>query len=621
MQLYGNIRGLSPSATRTLERIYRRRVPAADISTPELTRSLVAASVETGRQVGALVHRSGQVDYVIVGDAGKLMLPDIGRLRAAEGRFRGLRLVHTHLRGEALTRDDLVDLVRLRLDLVCAIQLGPRGDARSIQYAYNVPTDQAGDAPYREVGPVPMGQHSVDVGELMADLEAEFARHTSSARVVRGKDGSAVLVHVGERGERGAARHADESIAELRELARTAGVEVADVVVQLRDRVDPKFVLGKGKLEDVIVRAMQQGADVLVFDRELTPAQTSAIAKESDLKVVDRTQLILDIFAQRAESHDGKLQVELAQLKYNMPRLGQKDDSLSRLTGGIGGRGPGETKLEIGRRRAKERVAHLEAQLRKLSRRREQRRQKRTREGVPTVAIVGYTNAGKSTLLNTLTGASVLAEDKLFATLDTRSRHLAVGWAGYGDREVVITDTVGFIRDLPEDLFAAFRATFEEAADADLILHVVDAGGDDASRDAAGAGQRASVDAFIETTLDVLEELGLADIPRVLVFNKTELLSPIDRKILQRKYPDAILLSALDRESTRPLLARLASELAERWDRSARMPVAAPVAEESSAPDDADDSDGVHASTLDELLSAAGRRARPPRAGASRSRA
>ena len=576
------------------------------------------------------MHRSGQVDYVIVGDAGKLMLPDIGRLRAAEGRFRGLRLVHTHLRGEALTRDDLVDLVRLRLDLVCAIQLGPRGDARSIHYAYNVPTDRPGDPPYREVGPVAMGQLGVDVGELMADLEAEFARHTSSARAVRGKDGSAVLVHVGERGERGAARHADESVAELRELARTAGVEVADVVVQLRDRVDPKFVLGKGKLEDVIVRAMQLGADVLVFDRELTPAQTSAIAKESDLKVIDRTQLILDIFAQRAESHDGKLQVELAQLKYNMPRLGQKDDSLSRLTGGIGGRGPGETKLEIGRRRAKERVAHLEAQLRKLSRRREQRRHKRTREGVPTVAIVGYTNAGKSTLLNTLTGASVLAEDKLFATLDTRSRHLAVGWAGYGDREIVITDTVGFIRDLPEDLFAAFRATFEEAADADLILHVVDVGGDGApgADGEGGAGARASVDAYIETTLGVLEELGLDEIPRVLVFNKVELLAPLDRKILQRRYPDAILVSALDRESTRPLLARLASELAERWDRSARVPVAvaavedAPSGEEGAPSDehDAPPSGDTHASTLDELLRAAGRRARG-RSGVSRHRA
>jgi GTP-binding protein HflX len=510
--------------------------------------------------------------------------------------------VHTHLRGEALTRDDIVDLVRLRLDLVCAIQLGPRGEARSLQYAYNIPTSMPGELPYREVGPIAMGQLSVDVGELMTDLEAEFARHGSSARTVRGKDGSAVLIHVGERGERDAVHQADESVRELKELARTAGVEVADVVIQLRDRVDPKFVLGKGKLDDVIVRAMQLDADVLVFDRELTPAQTSAIAKESDLKVIDRTQLILDIFAQRAESHDGKLQVELAQLKYNMPRLGQKDDSLSRLTGGIGGRGPGETKLEIGRRRAKERVSHLEAQLRKLSLRREQRRHKRTREGVPTVAIVGYTNAGKSTLLNTLTGATVLAEDKLFATLDTRSRHLKVGWAGYGDREIVITDTVGFIRDLPQDLFAAFRATFEEAADADLILHVVD------GADAAKAEH-------METTQAVLEELGLDEIPRVLVFNKTELLTPIDRKILQKQFPDGVLLSAFDRESTRPLLTRLAGELRERWDRSARMPAAPVVDEEredSDPPVAEPDEREVHATTLDELLRAAGRRARGP---------
>jgi GTPase len=517
----------------------------------------VTASVETGRQIGALVHRSGQVDYVVVGDAGKLMLPDIGRLRAADGRFRGLRLVHTHLRGEPLTRDDMVDLVRLRLDLVCAIQLNPHGEARSMQYAYNVPTAK-GELPYREVGPVPIGQSPVDVGDLMADLEAEFARQ-SRARLVKGKDGSAVLVHVAERNDPHAARRAEESMRELRELARTAGVEVADVVVQLRDRVDPKFVLGKGKLEDVIVRAMQLDADVLVFDRELTPAQTSAIAKESDLKVIDRTQLILDIFAQRAESHDGKLQVELAQLKYNMPRLAQKDDALSRLTGGIGGRGPGETKLEIGRRRAKERVSHLESQLAKLSRRREQRRHKRTRGGIPTVAIVGYTNAGKSTLLNALTGASVLAEDKLFATLDTRSRHLKVGWAGYGDREVVITDTVGFIRDLPEDLFAAFRATFEEAADADVILHVVDAADE-------------TKDDHIETTLAVFEELALAEIPRILVFNKVELLSPLDRSLLQRKHPDAVLLSAMARDSTRPLVARIAEQLAERWALSAKPP-------------------------------------------------
>ncbi|MDB5214985.1 MAG: GTP-binding protein HflX [Myxococcaceae bacterium] len=568
-------------------------MPATDIATPELTKSLVEASVETGRQIGVLVHRSGQVDYVIVGDAGKLMLPDIGRLRAAEGRFRGLRLVHTHVRGEALTRDDLVDLVRLRLDLVCAIQISPRGEVRSLHYAYNIPAEP-GEVPYREVGPLPPGQVDVDVSSLMSGLEAEFARKTRT-RDVQAKDGRAILLHVGDKSERNALHLAQEGIRELRELAYTAGVEVVDTIVQVRERIDPKHVLGKGKLDDVIVRAMQLDAQVLIFDRDLTPVQSSAIAKESDLKVIDRTQLILDIFAQRAESTDGKLQVELAQLKYNMPRLGLKDDSLSRLTGGIGGRGPGETKLEIGRRRAKERVSHLEAQLKKLVRQREQRRAKRARTGVPTIAVVGYTNAGKSTLLNTLTGSDVLVEDKLFATLDTRSRHLKVGWAGYGDREVVITDTVGFIRSLPKDLFAAFRATFEEAADADLLLHVVDAG-DDAR------------DEHMDTTEKVLAELELDEIPRIVVFNKSDTIAPFARKLLQKKFPDSVVLSAMDRESTRPLLVRLARALAERWEHSAKMPEAPKT--EPMLPDDEDHIAGAadEGTTLEDLLRITGRR-------------
>jgi GTP-binding protein HflX len=575
-------------------------------------RSLVEASVETGRQVGVLVHRSGQVDYVVIGDAGKLMLPDIGRLRAAEGRFRGLRLVHTHVRGEALTRDDLVDLVRLRLDLVCAIQISPRGEVRSLHYAYNIPAE-TGELPYREVGPLPPGQVDVDVAQLMSGLEAEFARKTR-AREVQAKDGRAILLHVGDKSERDAMRIANDGIRELRELAYTAGVEVVDTIIQVRERIDPKHVLGKGKLDDVIVRAMQLDAQVLIFDRDLTPVQSSAIAKESDLKVIDRTQLILDIFAQRAESVDGKLQVELAQLKYNMPRLGQKDDSLSRLTGGIGGRGPGETKLEIGRRRAKERVSHLEAQLKKLVRQREQRRSKRTRTGVPTIAVVGYTNAGKSTLLNTLTGSEVLAEDKLFATLDTRSRHLKVGWAGYGDREVVITDTVGFIRDLPKDLFSAFRATFEEAADADLLLHVVDAS-DDAK------------DEHIDTTNRVLAELGLDEIPTVLVFNKADLLAPFARKLLEKKYADCIVLAASQRETTRPLLVRLARELKERWDHSARIPEPIPTEPLLVDPDDLHDGmesaegSADEGSTLDDLLRMSGRRVkRAPAPAAKRVR-
>jgi GTP-binding protein HflX len=397
--------------------------------------------------------------------------------------------------------------------------------------------------------------------------------------------------------------NADVRMRELRELARTAGVDVCDVVLQARDRIDPKFVLGRGKLDEVIVRAMQLDAETLIFDRELTPSQGAAIAKVADLKVIDRTQLILDIFAQRAESADGKLQVELAQLKYSLPRLMQKDNGLSRLTGGIGGRGPGETKLEIGRRRAKEKVTHLERQLKELAKRREQRRRKRSRDAVPTVAIVGYTNAGKSTLLNTLTGADVLAEDKLFATLDTRSRHLKVGWAGYGDREVVITDTVGFIRDLPKDLFAAFRATFEEAADADVLVHVVDA-------------SDPAKDGHVETTNALLEELGLEAIPKILVYNKVDLLDGLDAKLLQKVHQDAVLLSATRRDTTRALVERVAQELAERWDESAKTPTVE-IATEGEAEGERVPDAATQATTLDELLVRAGRRAKKARRAAS----
>lgn len=584
-------------------------MPLDTLATPELVRSLVDVSHETGRQVGVLVHRSGAVEHVVVGDANRLMLPDIGRLRAAEGRFRGLRLVHTHVRGEPLTKDDFVDLVRLRLDLVCAIHMAPNGEPRGLSYAYNVPTSADADAnalPYREVPMLPLSQQKVHVGELMADLEAEFAKR-GAGREVRAKDGRAILVHVastknGERKKSDLVREAEASMRELRELARTAGVEVTDSIVQIRDAFDTKYVMGKGKLDDVILRAIDKDAEVLVFDQNLSPAQAAAVAKVSDLKVIDRSQLILDIFAQRAEGRDGKLQVELAQLKYSLPRLAQKDDALSRLTGGIGGRGPGETTLEVGKRRAKERVSHLEAELAKLEKRREERRKKRTRVPIPTVAVVGYTNAGKSTLLNTLTGADVLAEDKLFATLDTRSRVLRVGWAGWGEREVVLTDTVGFIRNLPKDLFAAFRATFEEAADADLLLHVVDAS--DPARDDQ-----------VRTTEELLAELHLEDIPRIVVWNKIDALEPFEAKLLERSHPADVHLSANDRESTRGLLVRIAETLASRWDDAAKGPALVPPEAKSTAnlaDLDADAEPNVELSSVEDMLRAANKRVRRP---------
>jgi GTP-binding protein HflX len=515
-QIYGNTTGVSPHARRLLERIYRRRVPLDSIATPELVRSLSEATLECKRQVGALVHRSGSVDTVIVGTSTGLMLPDIGRLRAAQGRFRALRLVHTHLFGEALTRDDLVDLTRLRLDLVCAVLLRPDGEPGALTWAYNMPTDptasngsggqpasEAGGA-YEVVGPLPWGQPQPHFGQLITSLEEEFARRARTREVQRER---AMLIHVGEK-RPGASARAKSSLEELARLAETAGVTVADRVIQLRDKIDAKLVVGRGKLSDVVTRAIGLDVDVLIFDRELSPAQSHGIAASTDLRVLDRTQLILDIFAQHAASRDGKLQVELAQLKYRLPFLSQTDDALSRLTGGIGGRGPGETKLEIGRRRARERVTRLERELEQLSRQRHQLRRRRVSGSESIVALVGYTNAGKSTLLNALTGANVLAEDKLFATLDPRARRLRLP----NGRHVVLTDTVGFIRDMPQDLFKAFRATFDEAADADLLLHVLDISSPEAWEQE-------------QTTEQILEQLELTEKPRLTVLNKADLLT------------------------------------------------------------------------------------------------
>ncbi len=537
MEIYGDTSGLSPSETKALQRIYRRRVPLERLTTPELTRALVGVSHATGRQVGVLVDRRGTVHHVIVGDASKLMLPDVGRLRAGAGRLRGLRLIHTHLRNEPLSRDDLVDLTRLHLDMVVAICLAP-GEERALclYYGHNFPVvDDTNEPPFRTFGPIPYAKASENPAEIIATLEQEFAQ-AARARGVTAKDGRAILIHVCDKRSAG---HAEDSLRELEELARTAGVEVADRVLQVRDQVDPRYALGRGKLENVVIRSMQLDAETLIFDCNLRPAQANNIAQMTDLKVVDRTQLILDIFAQHAESSAGKLQVELAQMRYLLPRLGQRDDALSRLTGGIGGRGPGETKLEVGRRRARERITRLESQLKQLGRQREQRRSRRKRSGTPTVAIVGYTNAGKSTLLNALTGSDVKAEDKLFATLDTRSRTMRLP-AG---RTIILTDTVGFIRDLPKDLFAAFRATFDEAQDADLLLHVIDAS--DPSRSE-----------HVETTEKLLVDLGLERVPRILVYNKCDKLTTPHGTLTDRGIP----ISAIEPKS----LTRLKRAIEER---------------------------------------------------------
>jgi GTP-binding protein HflX len=537
----GKTLGLKPQQLKRLEATFKRRVRPREVATPELARHLTELSRETGRQLGVLINRRGEVEHVVVGDAFKLELPDVGRARAAEGRLRGLRLVHTHLKDEPLTRDDLTDLALLRLDLVCAVQARADGLPGQVHVGMLAPdssdAERASDSapPWRTQSFPGFYEVDLDPLALVEEIEAGFARVVRARAVA--KEGRAVLVGVALHGR----TEAESSMAELRELARTAGVDVLEEVVQPRRDLDGRYVVGEGKLDELNLRAMQLVADMLVFDHDLTPSQARHLAERTSLKVIDRTQLILDIFAQRAQSADGKLQVELAQLQYMLPRLSQRDEGLSRLMGGIGGRGPGETKLEVDRRRVRDRIAMLQRRIDQLSGERAMRRQKRDRGGVPVIAIVGYTNAGKSTLLNALTASEVLAEDKLFATLDPTSRRLRFP----REREVVLTDTVGFIRQLPKTLVNAFRATLEELSDADLLLHVVDASDPEQGR-------------HIEAVEGILSSLGLSATPRLVVFNKGDRLPggvDGDAAVTLALSRGGLCVSAATREGFAPLLA------------------------------------------------------------------
>jgi len=531
-EIYGNTLGLKASEQQRLRNTYRRRVAPHEIVSPELARHLTELSSETNRQVGVLINRKGEIEYVVVGNAHKLELPDIGRARAGQIRLRGLRLVHTHLKSEPLTKDDLTDLALLRLDMVAAVGVAQEGLPGVLHYAHLVPENGTGEFwSVSTLASVHNGQP--DLVDTLEALEEEFNRK-AAARAVGGRE-KAILVAVCLDGNRGMA---ESSLAELKELARTAGVEVVDTALQVRREADPRYLIGRGKLEDLNLRSMQSMVDLLIFDKDLTPSQGRHIAEATSLKVLDRTQLILDIFAQRAQSAEGKLQVELAQLKYRLPRLVQSDDSLSRLAGGIGGRGPGETKLEIDRRRVRDRINHLEKRIDAVSRERSVRRAQRNRRELPVISIVGYTNAGKSTLLNVITNADVLAENKLFATLDPTSRRLRFPQ----EREVIITDTVGFIRDLPKDLVAAFRATLEELYDASLLLHVVDAA--DPARDEQ-----------VEAVEAILGSLGLMEKPRLMVWNKADMLSAEEVESLLRSR-GGVAISAQEREGLATLLSK-----------------------------------------------------------------
>jgi GTP-binding protein HflX len=532
-ELHGQTYGLKASQIRRLEKLYKRKLPRAALVTQDFARQLAELSRELGRQVGVLVSRPGRIEYVMVGDASRIELPDFKRVRAGRGRFRGLRLIHTHLRGEGLTRDDLTDLQLLRLDAVVALLVGEDGLPGLAHFASLRPRDASGELVEHHPA-LPPSQLDFDFDEWIAELEERFG--AAQDGIATGTDAEkAILVSVSI----GADPELEERTLEMRELARTAGVEIVDVVRQRRPKPDPNYLIGQGKLQDLVLRAWQRGVDLVLFDRNLTPLQVRHISELVETRIVDRSQLILDIFAQHAQSAEGRLQVELAQLRYRLPLLVGHGESMSRLAGGIGGRGPGESKLETDRRRVRDRIRALEQGLRRLERQRGVQRARRNREGLPILSIVGYTNAGKSTLLNRLTRSEVVAEDKLFATVDPASRRLRFP----RERDVIVTDTVGFIRDLPPDLIAGFKATLEEIRDARALLHVVDASSE-------------SLEAHIEAVRGILRELELDDKPECLVLNKCDRLDPVAVERLARRL-GALPISALDGAGIEALLEHL----------------------------------------------------------------
>ena len=459
------------------------------------------------------------------------------------GRLRGLRCLHTHLNNEPLTKDDLTDLAMLRLDLMSAIEVKEDGLPGRIYTAHLLsgnpplpPFNKGGMGGFKMweiLPPKHISQYDVDALSLIETIEDELYR-TQRVRTIKEKD-RAILVSVTTVGRETAERFLEE----LKELARTDDIEVIDAVIIRPRQINAKYLMGEGQLRELIIKSLQLGADFIIFNEELTPTQLREIANFTEMHITDRTQLILDIFGRRAFSRDGKVKVELAKLKYMLPRLSVKDDALSRIRGGIGVKGPGETKLEIGRRRIKDRIAHLEKELRTLASERIVRKSKRVKTDMPIISIIGYTNAGKSTLLNALTESHVLVEDKLFATLDPTSRRLRFP----REKEAIISDTVGFISNLPSDLLDSFRSTLEELRDADLLIHIVDI-------------SNPAFEEQMKTVEGILFDLKLSEIPRLLVLNKCD---RVEREAVENlciRY-NAIAISALKMDNIDGLMEKV----------------------------------------------------------------
>ncbi|MDD6597360.1 GTPase HflX [Anaerovibrio sp.] len=543
--IHGELKNIKKSVLESLEGLYELAVPAGQLVTREIAELMLAVTAELQREVAVYINRQGKVLQVSVGDDATVDLPEI-RQRKSENRLSGVRCVHTHPSSDTrLSAPDLSSLRSMRFDVMAAIGMKDGRIYGSMAFLSGELTESGGYVVHG-TKELPIGDlNRYNLMQLVTVINKELGRN--QLKETEKRQERAILAGVDYNASAGG-WSIEDSLMELKGLAETAGAQVAGKVIQRKAKPDNAFFLGRGKVDEIGMLAQNVEADLLIVDDEISPSQQRNLEMSTGLRVVDRTALILDIFAQRARSAAGKLQVELAQLRYNLPRLGGQGLVLSRQGGGIGTRGPGETKLEMDRRRIHGRIHDLEERIAKLKNQRQLHRAQRKNSRIPTAALVGYTNAGKSTLLNALAaGDEVLAEDKLFATLDPTTRLVELD----EKQELLLTDTVGFIQKLPHTLVSAFQATLEETVEADLLLHVVDA-------------SDANYELQIKAVMEVLQEIGAQDKPSVFVFNKADKLPEAERdneyvaaRMLQGR--DGVVISAKDEQGLKILREKIKS--------------------------------------------------------------
>lgn len=527
-------KGLKPHQQKQLQRLYQLRLPPDRLVTVEFAQRLGSLTQELeGRPISVYLNRRGQVIRVGLGSPFETQIPAWELPRQGAERLSGIRCITTQMGEGGPGQKALTAMALQRLDALITLSVSKSGGHRRrggaatgfVHRAYLAHLLPEGERRWQVSEPLPLGiLAEQDLQELVAELEDGFRRQLTARQVDLDQD-RAILVGLQESGQ--SYEDLMDGLAELSRLVESAGGQVLQALWQRREGPNSATVIGSGKVQELALLVQDLGANLVVFDRELTPSQVRTLEEALGVRVVDRSEVILDIFAQRARTRAGKLQVELAQLQYLLPRLAGRGRTMSRLGGGIGTRGPGETQLEMERRAIQRRITKLRQEVEELRRHRQRLRQRREASQIPVVALVGYTNAGKSTLLNALTHAQVYVADQLFATLDPTTRRLELP----DQQAVLLTDTVGFLTELPDQLVDAFQATLEEVTEADALLHVVDL-------------SHPNWEGQIEAVETLLDEMPLATGPRQLVFNKIDRLDPEWVEDVRLLYPKALFVSA-----------------------------------------------------------------------------